>query len=1341
MKFKIMIKNLKVAVFTLFLMMLSIAGYSQACPGSQATVTIENIVENAEHTQVEFDVFVSNTGSTSLLIQALQGAVVHNTGFLPAGATGTFTTVVSPAATGNFPNYNIGPAYTAASRQMRWSSTPVNLASGNTIALPPNTPLRWARFRFTSTLPFTQNFAGVLTPQFAVQGGFTNVLVNVYCNGNTNPSGLGSATAGTLVLPSPYNVILNPLEDDCFTEAIPSNLGDVTCFGGTNGSATITMSPLPSNLSASYTVDGGASIPVTLSATGEFNVSGLTVGSHTIVVTGSGSCTTPVTALVTTSGPTSQPTNTTTETACDTFTWSVTGQTYTSTGVYNGTSTDVNGCTVNEVLNLTINNSTSSTETVTACDTYTWAANGTTYTVSGTYTNVTTNAAGCPDTATLVLTINNSSSSTEEVTACDTYTWAANGTTYTVSGTYTNVTTNAAGCPDTATLVLTINNSTSSTESATACDTYTWAANGTTYTVSGTYTNVTTNAAGCPDTATLVLTINNSTSSTETVTACDTYTWAANGTTYTVSGTYTNVTTNAAGCPDTATLVLTINNSTSSTEEVTACDSYTWAANGTTYTVSGTYTNVTTNAAGCPDTATLVLTINNSTSSTESATACDSYTWAANGTTYTVSGTYTNVTTNAAGCPDTATLVLTINNSTSSTETVTACDSYTWAANGTTYTVSGTYTNVTTNAAGCPDTATLVLTINNSTSSTESATACDTYTWAANGTTYTVSGTYTNVTTNAAGCPDTATLVLTINNSTSSTETVTACDTYTWAANGTTYTVSGTYTNVTTNAAGCPDTATLVLTINNSTSSTETVTACDTYTWAANGTTYTASGTYTFNSTNAAGCPDSATLVLTINNSTSSTESATACDTYTWAANGTTYTVSGTYTNVTTNAAGCPDTATLVLTINNSTTTGSATITSATPYTWPANGVTYSVSGVYTHVTTNAAGCPNTATLILTIATGPTTVVSATQCGSTLTAINQQIYANLVPGAQGYRFRVTDLTTSQVQSIDKLLRVFSLNQLASFNFARTYSIEVAVLIGGVWQSFGAPCNVTTPSATTQVQASQCGSTLTAMGDVIYANNVLFALGYQFRITNLLTSASIEVPRLTRDVRLNNIAGFTPEFNTTYSVEVAVQNRDGNYLPYGPVCNITTPSFPTTQLQLSQCDVTISNMNTVMYADAYVGATTYRFRFISGSFNYTFDQLTRSFVLSSVPGLVAGTTYSVQVSIEINGVFGPYGKICTLTLPGAGKADANAVAFQATAYPNPFAENFMLDVKTSSDEYIQVRVYDMLGKLIEDKKVDVSSITNLEVGTRYPSGVYNVIVSQGDSVKTLRVIKR
>uniref|UniRef100_UPI0037510DD2 T9SS type A sorting domain-containing protein n=1 Tax=Flavobacterium sp. TaxID=239 RepID=UPI0037510DD2 len=74
-------------------------------------------------------------------------------------------------------------------------------------------------------------------------------------------------------------------------------------------------------------------------------------------------------------------------------------------------------------------------------------------------------------------------------------------------------------------------------------------------------------------------------------------------------------------------------------------------------------------------------------------------------------------------------------------------------------------------------------------------------------------------------------------------------------------------------------------------------------------------------------------------------------------------------------------------------------------------------------------------------------------------------------------------------------------------------------------------------------------------------------------------------------------------------------------------------------------------------------------------------------------------------------------------------------------PNPFAENFKLDVKTNSEENLSVKVYDMIGKLVESRTIVSSEIETLEVGTNYPSGVYNVIVSQGSNTKTLRVIKR
>ena len=95
---------------------------------------------------------------------------------------------------------------------------------------------------------------------------------------------------------------------------------------------------------------------------------------------------------------------------------------------------------------------------------------------------------------------------------------------------------------------------------------------------------------------------------------------------------------------------------------------------------------------------------------------------------------------------------------------------------------------------------------------------------------------------------------------TSSSTTVSACDSYGW--NGNTYTLSGTYTWTDTNSIGCDSTVILDLTINNSSSSSTTVTACDSYTW--NGNTYTSSGTYIWTGTNAAGCDSTANLDITI---------------------------------------------------------------------------------------------------------------------------------------------------------------------------------------------------------------------------------------------------------------------------------------------------------------------------------------------------------------------------------------------------------------------------------------------------------------------------------------------
>jgi len=48
---------------------------------------------------------------------------------------------------------------------------------------------------------------------------------------------------------------------------------------------------------------------------------------------------------------------------------------------------------------------------------------------------------------------------------------------------------------------------------------------------------------------------------------------------------------------------------------------------------------------------------------------------------------------------------------------------------------------------------------------------------------------------------------------------------------------------------------------------------------------------------------------------------------------------------------------------------------------------------------------------------------------------------------------------------------------------------------------------------------------------------------------------------------------------------------------------------------------------------------------------------------------------------------------------------------------------------------------MLGKEVENRTFDIIDVPNVSLGDIYASGVYNVIVTQGEQVKTVRIIKR
>ncbi len=244
-----------------------------------------------------------------------------------------------------------------------------------------------------------------------------------------------------------------------------------------------------------------------------------------------------------------------------------------------------------------------------------------------------------------------------------------------------------------------------------SCDSFTWI-DGITYTENNfSATHTLPNIYGCDSLTTLNLTINHSDAVTDTRGECAGFEWI-DGIIYTeTNDTATFAYTNVHGCDSIITLNLTIYED-ESTDIQTACDSFTWI-DGITYTESNyeatyTYSGI----YGCDSIVTLNLTLGNSNSSTDTQTACDSFTWI-DGITYTESNyEATQSLINIDGCDSIVTLNLTLGNSNSSTDTQTACNSFTWI-DGITYTESNfEATHTLTNIDGCDSIVTLNLTLN-----------------------------------------------------------------------------------------------------------------------------------------------------------------------------------------------------------------------------------------------------------------------------------------------------------------------------------------------------------------------------------------------------------------------------------------------------------------------------------------------------------------------------------------------------------------------------------------------------------------------------------------------------
>ncbi len=112
---------------------------------------------------------------------------------------------------------------------------------------------------------------------------------------------------------------------------------------------------------------------------------------------------------------------------------------------------------MSQIVTVNVNYSSTSSISPTVCNTYTTPSGNNTYSTSGIYMDTITNIQGCDSVITINLTVNTNTTSTISPTVCNSYTTPSGNNTYSTSGTFMDTIANSVGCDSIITINLTIN--------------------------------------------------------------------------------------------------------------------------------------------------------------------------------------------------------------------------------------------------------------------------------------------------------------------------------------------------------------------------------------------------------------------------------------------------------------------------------------------------------------------------------------------------------------------------------------------------------------------------------------------------------------------------------------------------------------------------------------------------------------------------------------------------------------------------------------------------------------------------------------------------------------------
>jgi large subunit ribosomal protein L40e len=254
--------------------------------------------------------------------------------------------------------------------------------------------------------------------------------------------------------------------------------------------------------------------------------------------------------------------------------------------------------------------------------------------------------------------------------------------------------------------------------------------------------------------------------------------------------------------------------------------------------------------------------------------------------------------------------------------------------------------------------------------------------------------------------------------------------------------------------------------------------------------------------------------------------------------------------------------------------------------------------------------------LSLGIDNGTNTTIVASQCGTTLSALNAVITCDPVNNASNYRFKIVNTTNNSTRYYNSATNSFNLTKLSGTYYDTSYAISVAVSIGKSLKAYGTACTVTTPYPYSKIQDSQCGQTLSSIRTGIVANGLAGVTNYRFKVVangeeRILESTS-------RVLSLTSLVGGAL-YNTAYTISVATK-YNGIWKDYGTECIVRTPTG-LSKIVETQCGNTIATVGTNIVANDVFGATNYRFKVVANGEEKSIESVSRAFQLTSLVGRV------------------------------------------------------------------------------------------------------------------------